>query len=727
MPAAGVKVTEQNLTYNVSAETTIYSASVFPAKRGLVDRYNSANTTEEFIKKSTPNEWIDIGYHVGYYDALQILQQSNNYGFIRAANNPLYGSATLVHLDDRTFANDTLNFSGTKGFESPKEFDLSTVSGKDYTPIVTITKSDSTTFSAPDEFIELSEDGDTVKIWEKSSYDSDPSSDPLVAGTLVINTDGKIQVYEENSDDIYSLPNSVTSTEFVIENTSNALMPEGSYSRCILIYDYSPGDFNVSIKVYPYRFVEVIPEDSFDYDNSEIVSTQDWDSTEPIRFTTTSMLPNGIEQYITYYLQRNPETGNYKILDARRNPVTITGRPRGVVRVVPIDNKCTIKGCFTIEVFTSKSRNTPVETFIVSRHPDLLNESGVSTYITEVLEQSSYIRAIDNTSLPEDYMPMSQHNHLYLRGGSFGGIVTDSHMIKAAQILRNSTEVPVTLISDAGWATVSYQNELINICETRRDCIPIFSVPYSTTVSANALMDTVDYRNGYASGEGGVASTRFGALYTPWLNITDPYNDRTIAIPPSGMVVGLICKNAANTQMWAIPAGYKRGIVTAKSLTHNWGYTLQGTGDIATLVDNQVNPIIKDNEGNLVVWGNETLMTESNDMSALNNSLVMIVIQPAIIHMLRRYATFEFLTADTLNNIQIMITNFLNNIKGNLGVSDFLVICDSSNNTAETHSQNRLVVDVAHIPMNYVKYINYRHTITRSLDSTTIVSSAVNS
>ena len=113
MPAAGVQTTELNYTYNVSANSTIYAASVFPAKRGRVNRYNSANTTEEFIKKSTPSEWIEIGFHVGYYDALQILQRTSNYGFVRAAENPLYSSATLVHLDNKTLGNQSLNFSVT--------------------------------------------------------------------------------------------------------------------------------------------------------------------------------------------------------------------------------------------------------------------------------------------------------------------------------------------------------------------------------------------------------------------------------------------------------------------------------------------------------------------------------------------------------------------------------------------------------------------------------------
>lgn len=744
MSAAGVTLTELNYTYNVASDSTIYTASVFPAMRGLVGRYNSANTTEEFIKKSTPAEWIETGFHVGYYDALQILQRSSNYGFIRAANNPLYNTASLVtpNLNNTSLSNDSMNFSGGKGLSDIEEFNLDTLSGREVTPITTLTKRTSSTFDADEEFIKTSENDDIVRLWTKAAYEADSNSDPLVEGFLIITgTDNIIQIYTEKKiagksepeQIIYSLPSSVTENEFIIENKYNRPIPEDSFSRCILIYEYSQGDSGISIRVFPYHEIEYLTEENFDSANNELISKQNWEAKEPIFFTTskTNGLPSGLSDNVNYYLRKNSSTGNYKIFkvkDGEYEQVTFAGAPTGTVRLhATYYDKCKDKDCFTIEVYNAKSGNTPIESWTVSRHPDLLDSSGLSTYVTRVLERSYYIRAIDNTYVPEDVLPMAQIDRLQLKGGSFGGIVTDSHMIKAAQVLRNSTEVPVTLISDAGWSTIGYQKELIDICESRRDCLPIFSVPQDASEGPDALMRTVDYRNGYSSQEGGLGSTRFGAIYTPWIKITSPYNDRDIFIPPAGIVVGLICRNAANTQMWAVPAGYKRGIVSAKSLSHNWSYTLQGTGDIATLVDNQINPIIRDREGNLVVWGNETLVTARNDMSALSNSLVMIIIQPSIIHLLRRYVTFENITDDVLDDIQTIIRNYLDNIKGNLGISDFIVVCDSSNNTEATISQNTIVVDVAHKPMNYIKHIQYRHTITRNLDSTTIVSSAMSS
>ena len=752
MSAAGVTLTELNYTYNVDADSTVYTASVFPARRGLVGRYNSANTTEEFIRKSTPAEWIESGYHVGYYDALQILQRSTNYGFVRAANNPLYSSATLVYqnnkkLDLSTVENQTLNFSGGRGVSDLNNFNMDTFSGREATPITTLTKISSSTFEANSRFMNTSEEEDEVLLWVKSDYEADPKSTPLITGKLVktnvSNNIIQISYYDSvaRSEQIYEVPDDITESEFIIANKYNQLITEEDYLRCVLIYEYSPGMSNIAIKVYPYRYQETLTIGNFVEDKNEIISNQDWGPTEPVRFVTkysvvdpltgevSYNLPTNIDSGIAYYLVRDPETGYFKIHNSKNQEVEYSLPNTNLnITLMPLDStKCNQEGCFTIEVFNSKSGDVPIESWTVSRHPDSLDSSGLSTYITRVLERSYYIRAIDNVFVDEDKMPLAQTSKLYLKGGSYGDIVTDSHMISAAQILRNSTEVPLTLVSDAGWATTGYQKELIDICESRRDCLPIFSVPYDSTVGPDALMKTVDYRNGYASASGGLGSTRFGALYTPWVQITSPYTDSDIYIPPSGVVVGIICKNAANTQMWSIPAGFKRGIIPAKGLSKNWSYTLQGTGDIATLIDNQVNPIIKDSDGSLVIWGNETLMSMKNDMSALNNSLVMIIIQPAIVHLLRKYATFENITSDVLDDIQILISNYLDKIKGNLGISDFLVICDSSNNTEATISQNTIIVDVAHRPMNYIKSIQYRHTITRNLDSTTIVSSAMSS
>lgn len=58
-----------------------------------------------------------------------------------------------------------------------------------------------------------------------------------------------------------------------------------------------------------------------------------------------------------------------------------------------------------------------------------------------------------------------------------------------------------------------------------------------------------------------------------------------------------------------------------------------------------------------------------------------------------KYQVFEFNDSFTRNRIQAMINPFLGTVKAGRGIEDYLVICDSTNNTADIISRNQLIVD----------------------------------
>ena len=66
---------------------------------------------------------------------------------------------------------------------------------------------------------------------------------------------------------------------------------------------------------------------------------------------------------------------------------------------------------------------------------------------------------------------------------------------------------------------------------------------------------------------------------------------------------------------------------------------------------------------------------------------------------------FEPNDAITRKSIATQIEGSLNNILAQRGLYDFLVICDTSNNTPATIANNQLYVDVAIEPMKDVEFI----------------------
>ena len=65
-----------------------------------------------------------------------------------------------------------------------------------------------------------------------------------------------------------------------------------------------------------------------------------------------------------------------------------------------------------------------------------------------------------------------------------------------------------------------------------------------------------------------------------------------------------------------------------------------------------------------------------------------------------RSQVFEFNDAYTRNAILSMFNPYLAQVKAGRGITDFLVVCDESNNTLEVISKNELRVDI-YIKPNY--------------------------
>lgn len=774
MAGAGVRLTETNRSYGITSNGTTYCASVFAAKRGPVDRGTTCTTIEDFIRKSTSDEWIDTGDSIGYFDALNILDGTSNYTFVRAAHNPLYGGA-YVRVAGALKTSNSLE----TGFKDPSEYDMDTEDGR---MIIgpTLFSVDIgvslTNLSINESLYERIKTGDKVAFTVEGENSQLPPE---------IKEETEYYAFKNELADTISLAASeadLKNQKFIkfssngkgqmLINNESIVSETGSESKCLLFYDSSPGDFNVSIKIFPYRGEEIItkfakieyelddngeplldngkPVYAFKKDEngnyitdengslvqeepvtSVIVTNQNWSNGEAVRFVSSGTLPQGLQPYVNYYIRHFPE--GYRLCEKYSDAISAITPPYvefgseyvGTVRMIPTDVVCKDEGCFLVAIYTNKSRDVAAESFTCSRVPGKKDSLGQNTYVEDVLRNSLYVRCKDNVSVPEDVLPQAQSYHLFLQGGSFGDPVTDSDMIRAAQALYNSSEVPLTLISDAGWATPQFQNTLINICEKRRDCFAVLSVPYDIVRdnNPNAVADCVNYRRGYTGNTSAIKGSRFGALYAPWLRMTDAYNDRKIFVPPAGLVVGTIAKNALNYALWYVHAGSKRGRLAVEGVSVPFQYTLAGDGEISILKENQINPIIRQQDGQIDIWGNYTLETTTSDTSYIHTSLSLLTIQPYIMKYLRENFTWELQTRQNLQDIEIGLNAFLSPLQASLAVEGFAVSVNSVQSSGSTMS-TVIEVDVATVHYGFIEQIHYRHIVTRDLSGTVSVSSA---
>lgn len=70
----------------------------------------------------------------------------------------------------------------------------------------------------------------------------------------------------------------------------------------------------------------------------------------------------------------------------------------------------------------------------------------------------------------------------------------------------------------------------------------------------------------------------------------------------------------------------------------------------------------------------------------------------------------EFNDTFTRNRIVSMIKPFLATVKAGRGIQDYLVVCDTTNNTPDIISRNELVVDIYIKPTYVAEFIQLRFT-----------------
>ena len=85
---------------------------------------------------------------------------------------------------------------------------------------------------------------------------------------------------------------------------------------------------------------------------------------------------------------------------------------------------------------------------------------------------------------------------------------------------------------------------------------------------------------------------------------------------------------------------------------------------------------------------------------------------------------FEFNDVFTRNKIISIINPYLETVKSDRGIQDFMVICDATNNTPDIISRNQLIVDIYIKPTMAAEFINLRFTNAGVNDFSTIIQNA---
>jgi hypothetical protein len=433
--------------------------------------------------------------------------------------------------------------------------------------------------------------------------------------------------------------------------------------------------------------------------DGSIASSQVWGKGYPVKFVGAK-LPAELSADTVYYVV--PGIDKVNIAETLANavagiPVTVSLAEDATVncKMVPAVQYTKLPGTMLISVYHKDNLNTPLQTYVVSKTPGSKDNDGYPLYIEDVLKGSTYINAYDNVLVTSSYIK-DVVVPLALTGGSNGATVTDADMVRALNVLRNSNEYPVKLIVDGGRTTPAFHNAMISLCEDRMDCVPILSAPLTAQSGDNPAQSVVNYRKYDAN-----FNTSFGSLYAPHQKILDEFNGRELWVSPDGVVAKAIIQTAANFEIWYPVGGDTRGVVNTLDT-----YVHFGEAESDLLYDNGINPIIFEAGQGIKIWGQKTLLSTPSMLDRLNVRLLLVTIGPAIKRLLKSFL-FEFNDEATRAVAKAKVDAYMSNVLARRGVTRFLTICDTTNNTPDDIDNHRLVLDLLVTPNNSVEDIPF--------------------
>lgn len=249
-------------------------------------------------------------------------------------------------------------------------------------------------------------------------------------------------------------------------------------------------------------------------------------------------------------------------------------------------------------------------------------------------------------------------------------------------------------------------NAIINILESRKDCMSFFSPLRSDVIGVEDPDVITENLVKYFRQ---VPSTSYAALDSGYKYIYDRYNDTYRYIPCSADMAGLCLATSVEEADWYSPAGLQRGVLrNAIKLAYS-----PNKAQRDQLYVERVNPIVAFPGSGIVLFGDKTALGYASAFDRINVRRLFLLCEK-IISQTAQSLLFEFNDSTSRANFINAVEPFLRNIQARRGVQDFLVKCDDENNTDDSVDRGELYAEVYIKPTRTINYITLTFVATKS-------------
>ena len=249
------------------------------------------------------------------------------------------------------------------------------------------------------------------------------------------------------------------------------------------------------------------------------------------------------------------------------------------------------------------------------------------------------------------------------------------------------------------------------VANARKDCIAFVS-PWNgaqvATSGGSALTATQQLENTISFFES-IGSSSYVVKDSGVKYVYDRFNDKYRYIGCNGDIAGLCVSTSSISDDWISPAGTNRGgLQNVVKLAFNPNKAARD--DLYTAA---INPVVAFPGSGPILFGDKTALASPSAFDRINVRRLFLNIEKRA-RQLAEGVLFEQNDSVTRSGFNAALSGYLSEVQARRGVTDYLVVCDETNNTAEVIDRNEFVAEIFVKPTRSINYVTVTVTATKT-------------
>ena len=327
---------------------------------------------------------------------------------------------------------------------------------------------------------------------------------------------------------------------------------------------------------------------------------------------------------------------------------------------------------------------------------------------TEVYAAASAVDIVDGSTSADDFKLYGPKSYTLSAGTNYQNYNVGNETQTYLDVFTDTETLVIDYIL-SGPTTLAKANSLINLANTRKDCIAFVSPQRSDVIGSDASNAAAQADNVVDFFESISDSSSYAVFDNNYKYIYDRFNDTYRWIPCNADLAGLCVNTTEVAEPWYSPAGFNRGnLRNAIKIAFNPNQEQRDD-----LYAKRVNPIVSFPGQGIVLFGDKTALRSPSAFDRINVRRLFLILEKTIKDF-SKSVLFELNDTTTRTNFTTQVNNYMRDIQARRGMTDFLVVADESNNTPDVIDRNEFVADIYIKPARSINFITLTFVATRT-------------